>query len=78
MRGFKKDAGMSRQSRVISGGKFNVYRMRVPRPLPSSKGNLVMYALGGTLPTDERKRPHDERELVENRAAAPRGHSAAA
>jgi hypothetical protein len=50
--------------------------MLLKRSLPSSEGNPVRYALGGTLPTDERKRPYDERELVENQAAAPRGHSA--
>src|SRR5882672_104379 len=69
---------MTPRTRMISGGKFDVCAMRLQRSLPSSQGNPVRYALGGTLPTDERKRPYDERELVENQAAAPHGDSAAA
>lgn len=69
---------MTLRIRMFSGGKFEVYAMRLQRSLPSSKGNSVMYALGGTVPTDERKQPFDERELVENHAAAPRCHPAAA
>ena len=41
---------MPPRSKVISGGKFDVYVIRLQQSLPSSKGNLVRYALGETLP----------------------------
>ena len=41
---------MAPRIRMMSGGKFDVYAMRLQRSLPSSKGNLVRYALVGTLP----------------------------
>src|ERR1039458_1958007 len=41
---------MPPRSKVISGGKFDVYGIRLQQSLPSSKGNLVRYALGETLP----------------------------
>src|ERR1017187_7888663 len=42
---------MTPRIRMISGGKLDIYAMRLQQPLPSSRGNPVRYALGGTLPT---------------------------
>src|SRR5260370_30738754 len=46
--------------------------------VPSSDSNPVRYALRGTSPRDERKRPDDEQKLVENLALGSGGRTAAA